>query len=168
MSNPINPVARFIHFAAIVLALVAILGTTVLGSRALAGDALPPSTTTLDACGYFTGVQTASNSRTGTRPDGTSYSSDEGTWTGVSNNYGGGPVASLGPVNGRYREASTGSYAAGTLSGTEKFESEWGNITQTYSFNGISWSVSVAATGDLSFLTSDTNGHCYTGTFPRA
>ncbi len=167
MSNYIHRVGRFISVAAVVLALVAILGITVLGSRALAGVALNTTATTLDACGYFTGFQTATNSRSGTHPDGTAYSSDEGTWTGVWNTY---PtltlVASLGPVNGQYRESSTGSYGALTLSGTEKFESKWGTITQVYSYNGT-WTVSVVATGDLSFLTSDTNGNCYSGPYPR-
>lgn len=166
MSNYIHRVGRFINVAAVVLALVAILGITVLGSRALAGVPIAPTTTTLDACGYFTGIQTATNSRSGTNPDGTAYSSDEGTWIGVWNN--GGPlVASLGgQVNGQYRESSTGSYDAQTLSGTEKFESKWGTITQVYSYTGT-WTVSVVATGDLSFLTSDTNGNCYSGPYPR-
>jgi hypothetical protein len=64
-----------------------------------------------------------------------------------------------------------GSYAGGTgtiTNGTEVFRSDAGTITQTYAYDpATGWHVSVTATGSLSFLTSDTNGNCYTGAFPR-
>ena len=119
------------------------------------------SSTTLDACGYFVGTTTANKTTT----SGSNYT-EKGTWTGVSNNYGGGPVNSLGSVTGSYTESQTGSYSLGTLSGTELFRSSAGTINQTFSYNGT-WTVTVTATGNLSFLTSDTNNACYTGTWPR-
>ena len=123
------------------------------------------SSTTLDACGYFVGTQTANK----TTNSGSTYT-EKGTWTGVSNNYGGGPVTSLGPVQGSYTMTQDGSYAdgAGIVSGSEVFHSDAGTITQSYSYDASSgWHVSVTATGNRSFLTSDTDGHCYTGAFPR-
>lgn len=124
------------------------------------------SSTTLDACGYFVGTQTANKTST----SGTTYA-EKGTWTGVSNNYGGGAVTSLGPVQGSYSLSQDGSYSGGTgtiTSGTEVFRSDAGTITQTYAYDPTTgWHVSVTATGSLSFLTSDTNGNCYTGAFPR-
>jgi hypothetical protein len=124
------------------------------------------SSTTLDACGYFVGTQTANKTAT----SGSTYT-EKGTWTGVSNNYGGGSVTSLGPVQGSYSLSQDGSYAGGTgtiTNGTEVFRSDAGMITQTYAYDPTTgWHVSVTATGSLSFLTSDTNGNCYTGAFPR-
>jgi hypothetical protein len=103
-------------------------------------------------------------------PDGATYS-EKGTWTGVSNNYGGGPVASLGSVKGSYSLSEDGSYSDGTgtiTNGVETFRSDAGTISQTFSFDpATGWHVSVTATGSLAFLTSDTNGDCYTGAFPR-
>jgi hypothetical protein len=133
---------------------------------ALAGNATPGqhavSSTTLDACGYFVGTQTANK----TADTGTSYS-EKGTWTGVDNNYGGGPVASLGDVKGSYTESYDYAPNGDITNGTEIFRSNAGELTQTFQFVGGTWSVSVTATRSLSFLTSDTNGHCYMGPFPR-
>ena len=126
------------------------------------------STTTLDACGYFGGTQTVSETKDYV-VDGVTYHSEKGTWTGILNNYSNTPVASLGTVKGSYSETYTID-ANGMLTGTENFNSGAGKIDQTFSYNSITYSdfsVSVEATRDLSFLTSDTNGHCYTGTFPR-
>jgi hypothetical protein len=123
------------------------------------------SSTTLDACGYFVGLQTAN--KTSTSGGG---STENGTWTGVSNNYGNGPVTSLGTVKGSYTETTSFDQASGTTTGTETFRSNAGTITQTFSYgpNVVGFfSVTVTATGALSVLTSDTNGGCYTGTFPR-
>lgn len=119
------------------------------------------SSTTLDACGYFVGTSTANK----TSVDGTLFS-DNGTWTGVSNNYVNTPVASLGAVTGSYTDSYNSSGGIIT-NGVEIFRSAAGTITQSFAFNGTTWTVSVTATGDLSFLTSDTNGQCYTGPFPR-
>ncbi len=118
------------------------------------------SSTTLDACGYFVGSQTANKTTT----SGATYT-EKGTWTGVSNNYVNTPVASSGTVTGSYSETVT-TNPDGSISGTESFKSDAGQIDQIFAYNGT-WTVSVTATGDLSFLTSDTNGDCYTGAFPR-
>lgn len=119
--------------------------------------------TTLDACGYFVGTSTANK----TSVQGTLFS-DNGTWTGVSNNYGGGPVASLGAVHGSYTQSYNYDSATGFITnGSEVFRSNAGTITQSFAFDATGWHVSVTATGDLSFLTSDTDGNCYTGPFPR-
>ena len=128
---------------------------------------LDPATTTLDACGYFGGTQTAVESYDYTK-DGITYHTEKGTWTGVTNNYNGGPVASLGTVTGSYKEDYTIS-PDGTITGTEQFNSGAGKIDQTFTIKPSigSFVVSVTATRDLSFLTSDTNGHCYIGPFPR-
>jgi len=76
-------------------------------------------------------------------------------------------VASLGAVKGSFSETYTED-STGNLSGTETFQSNAGSISQVYSFStSIGWTVSVNATRDLSFLTSNTNGDCYTGAFPR-
>ena len=101
-------------------------------------------------------------------PSGTLFT-DKGTWTGVSNNYGGGPVASLGTVTGSYTDSYNYDSSTGAVTnGSELFRSDAGTITQSYAFDPLTgWHVSVVATGSLSFLTSDTNGACYTGTFPR-
>jgi hypothetical protein len=120
-----------------------------------------PSTTTLDACGYFVGTQTPTDTKTKG-----ATTSEKGTWTGVDNNYGGGPVASLGPVDGSYSETVTDT-GGGSFSGTEDFKSKAGAISQTFSFDGTTFTVSVTATKSLAFLTSDTNGACYSGPFPR-
>ncbi|MEP7001419.1 MAG: hypothetical protein ABI969_13125 [bacterium] len=121
------------------------------------------SSTTLDACGYFVGVQTANK----TSVNGTLHS-DNGTWSGVSNNYVNTPVASLGAVSGSYTDSYNLDPLTGYISnGSETFRSNAGTITQSFAFDATGWHVSVTATGSLSFLTSDTNGNCYTGPFPR-
>jgi ABC-type oligopeptide transport system substrate-binding subunit len=121
------------------------------------------SSTTLDACGYFIGLQTPNKTTT----SGTTYV-ENGTWTGVSNNYDFGPVASLGAVKGSYTLSQDGSFSSGAITnGTEIFRSNAGTITQTYAYDeATGWHVSVTGTRSLSFLTSDTNGHCYSGSFP--
>jgi hypothetical protein len=155
----------------IAITAVSILGATfalVAGAGpALANNNTPgqktPTTTTLDACGYFIGVSTANK----TTQSGTFYT-DKGTWSGVSNNYSFTPVASLGTVTGSY----TDSYnydGTNITNGSEVFKSAAGSITQSYAFDpATGWTVSVTATGSLSFLTSDTRGNCYTGQFPRS
>lgn len=123
-----------------------------------------PSGTTLDACGYFVGTQTAAHSDTTG-----STTTETGQWSGVTNNYVFTPVASLGNVHGAYKETTT-TDANGNVTGTESFTSNAGKIDQTFTYGPDvvgGFSVSVTATRDLSFLTSDTNGNCYTGPFPR-
>jgi hypothetical protein len=123
------------------------------------------ASTTLDACGYFVGTQTANVTSTG--KDGST--TERGTWVGVDNNYVGSPVASLGTVQGSFVQ-TTATDPDGTEIGTEIFRSNAGQITQSFRIGPAVpgfFSVSVTATGDLSFLTSDTNGACYTGAFPR-
>jgi len=154
--------------AVIVLSLVVL---SLLVSPALANPGSkvpndPPNSTTLDACNYFVGVETPTQTKEYTH-DGVTYRSEKGNWTGVSNNPGG-PVESLGPVSGTYRYEKV-TAADGTITGTESFHSKAGKIDQVFAFDG-SWHVSVVATEELSFLTSDTNpanGGCYTGPFPR-
>jgi hypothetical protein len=124
------------------------------------------SMTTLDACGYFYGEQTPAFTHT----DGTT-TTQRGTWTGVWNNYVNTPVASLGKVQGAFAE-TTSTYGPGgqDTQGTESFTSNAGQIDQTFSYGPDvvgGFNVSVTATRDLSFLTSNTNGACYGGTFPR-
>lgn len=121
--------------------------------------------TTLDACGYFIGLQTASHTDND-MANGVTYTTEHGTWTGVTNNYFQTPVASLGPVKGAYDDTHSKD-AAGNIAGTERFISSAGKINQVYARTNGVWNVSVIATGELSFLTSNTNGHCYTGLFPR-
>jgi hypothetical protein len=129
--------------------------------------------TTLDACGYFSGVQTASNGNTVTNPDGSVTTEEHGTWYGVYNDATNHvvvtPVNSLGTVNGAYQESQT-TNTAGDTTGTESFTSNAGKVSQQFSYgpdvNG-GFSVNVTATRDLSFLTSNTAGQCYMGTFPR-
>lgn len=123
------------------------------------------SETTLDACGYFIGYQTPSHTDQDVK-NGVTYTKEHGTWTGVFNNYVHTRVLSLGPVTGSYRDRHSKD-AAGNISGSERFRSAAGNIDQVYSRTAGTWSVAVVATGQLSFLTSNTNGHCYTGPFPR-
>jgi hypothetical protein len=157
----------------IAITAVSILGATFVlvasAGPALANNLTPgqktPTTTTLDACGYFTGVSTANK----TTQSGTFYT-DKGTWTGVSNNYYDTPVASLGTVTGSYTDSGNLDPSTGAITGgTEVFRSDAGSITQSYAFDpATGWHVSVAATGSLSFLTSSTNGACYMGTFPRS
>jgi hypothetical protein len=87
-------------------------------------------------------------------------------------------VLSLGAVQGAYSETTqTGgdpfgsSDPAAYFQGTEQFVSGAGKINQTFYFspsNPGGWTVTVTATRDLSFLTSDTNGNCYPGPFPRS
>jgi hypothetical protein len=156
----------------VAIAVVSVLGATLaLGAiavPALATNLTPgqkiSSSTTLDACGYFVGTQTANK----TDQSGTLYG-ESGTWTGVSNNYVNTPVASLGAVQGSYTETTT-TNSAGDTSGTETFQSNAGQIDQTFSYGPDvvgGFNVSVTATRDLSFLTSSTAGACYTGPFPR-
>ncbi len=121
------------------------------------------SSTTLDACGYFVGTQTVSSDKTTNGVE-----TQHGTWSGVNNNYSNTPVASLGTVQGAFTEVIT-TDTSGNVTGTETFTSNAGKIDQVFS-SGPSvggFSVTVTATRDLAFLTSDTNGNCYTGTFPR-
>jgi hypothetical protein len=125
-----------------------------------------PTKTTLDACGYFYGYQTASHSEQRVK-EGVTQTNEHGTWVGVWNNYVNTPVASVSPVTGTYHDKHTRD-AAGNISGTERFKSAKGNIDQVYAFNvSTGWHVKVVATDQLSFLTSDTNGHCYKGPWPR-
>jgi hypothetical protein len=128
------------------------------------------SSTTLDACGYFVGTQTASSIHEKTI-DGVLTTIEKGTWTGVDNVFGGGgPVASLGTVKGSYTEV-TYTDANGTVIGTESFNSGAGKIEQTFMIGSAvpgTYSVTVTATRDLAFLTSDTTpGGCYSGPVPR-
>ena len=156
---------------AVVLGVAAtVVGTGLFASPALAdtptkGPAVS-SSTTLDACGYFVGTQTPNRSYTYVS-GGITHHIETGTWTGVDNNYSHIPVASLGPVTGSYSElASTD--ASGNVNGVEAFQSNVGSIVQQFAFAPSSgYSVSVKATRNLSFLTSDTHGHCYAGPFPR-
>jgi hypothetical protein len=156
----------------IAITALSVLGTTLaLGAiavPALAVNETPGQkitvSTTLDACGYFVGTQTANK----TNVSGT-LNSDNGTWTGVDNNYGNGPVASLGAVTGSYTDSYNYDSGTGAITnGVETLRSDAGKITQSFAFDpSTGWHVSVTATGSLSFLTSDTNGNCYTGPFPR-
>jgi hypothetical protein len=154
---------RFVVFAALAAAALAV------AVPAFAYNESPgkktTSMTTLDACGYFVGWQTANK----TTESETSFA-EKGTWTGVGNNYYLTPVASLGTVTGSYSDSYDFDSATGAVSnGSEIFRSDAGMITQSFSFDPISgWHVSVTATGDLSFLTSNTDGGCYTGAFPRS
>jgi hypothetical protein len=125
-----------------------------------------PTETTLDACGYFVGTQTATQTYKYTN-DGVTYSAEYGIWRGVDNNYSHIPVLSVSPVIGSYFDVHSKD-ATGNVHGIERFRSAKGNIDQTYSFSPTTgWSVGVVATNQLSFLTSNTNGHCYAGPFPR-
>ena len=122
------------------------------------------SPTTLDACGYFVGTQTVTSDKTTNGVE-----TQHGTWSGVSNNYTNIPVASLGTVQGAFTQVIT-TDASGTTMGTETFTSNAGKIDQVFSYGALvvgGFSVTVTATRDLAFLTSDTNGSCYTGIVPR-
>ena len=122
----------------------------------------PSSPTTLDACGYFVGTQTVTSDKTTNGVE-----TQHGTWSGVSNNYYNTPVASLGAVQGAFTQVIT-TDASGNFTGTETFTSNAGKIDQVFSYSVVGgFSVTVTATRDLAFMTSDTNGGCYTGTFPR-
>jgi len=123
-----------------------------------------PVSTTLDACGYFIGMQTP---RATTEKNG--VTTQHGTWTGVTNNYLFTPVASLGSVAGSFEE-QTETLPDLTEVGTETFHSGAGTIVQSFMIGSNVpgfFSVSVTATRDLAFLTSSTAGGCYTGPFPR-
>ena len=158
-------VKRLHAIVAMVLVAVSLMAAPVSANNGDHGKGTP-SSTTLDACGYFVGTQTSSNSSESTA-DGITTSSERGTWVGVSNNYDNGPVASLGTVRGSYSEVTT-TYADGSFSGMESFNSGAGKIEQTFSFSeATGFNVQVTATRDLAFLTSDTNGFCYAGEFPR-
>jgi hypothetical protein len=125
------------------------------------------SSTTLDACGYFVGTQTANQTTSSVSSGVTSYT-EKGTWTGVTNDYSFTPVASLGSVMGSYIEATTTNADGSITTGTETFHSNAGEIDQTFSYSAADvWDVTVTATGSLSFLTSSTNGACHAGPFPR-
>lgn len=146
---------------------VAIVGIGLIAAPALAVNVKPTSSTTLDACGYFMGT-TSQNKVSSTTSGTATTTSDKGTWTGVTNTYGGTPVASLGPVKGSYTQTYTFDTATNNITnGTETFRSNRGSITQSFERIGGTWSVEVVATGELSFLTSDTDGACYTGEYPR-
>lgn len=154
---------RLIILAALVVAAVAV-AVPAYGFNGSPGQKIT-SPTTLDACGYFVGTQTANKTTT----VGSNHS-ENGTWTGVTNNYVNTPVASLGAVKGSYTETTTTNADGSVTSGTETFRSTAGQIDQTFSYgSGVvgGFSVSVTATGSLSFLTSNTDGACYTGPFPR-
>jgi hypothetical protein len=154
---------RLMFIAALAVAAVAV-AVPAYGFNGTPGQKTPVSTT-LDACGYFVGTQTANKTTTSG-----ATSTEKGTWTGVLNNYTLTPVASLGSVKGSYTETTTTDSATGTTTGTETFRSSAGQITQSFSYGPLvtgGFSVTVTATGDLSFLTSDTAGGCYTGPFPR-
>ena len=72
-------------------------------------------------------------------------------------------------VQGAFTQVIT-TDTSGTVTGTETFTSNAGKIDQVFSYGPLvvgSFRVTVTATRDLAFLTSDTNGNCYTGTFPR-
>jgi hypothetical protein len=140
-------------------------GTTAASAQPVNTHGGSPSDTTLDACGYFGGTQTAQTTKTTTNSDGSVTTTEHGSWTGVSNNSVNTPVASLGSVEGRYAETVTKN-VDGSESGTENFVSSAGKIDQVFII-GASFDVSVTATKSLSFLTSDTNGACYNGPVPR-
>lgn len=127
------------------------------------------SSTTLDACGYFVGTQTPSNDSTSTG-NGVTSETQHGTWTGVENDYLFTPVTSLGDVHGAYSE-TTQTAADGTVTGTESFTGNAGKIDQTFAYGPNvpgGYTVTVTATRDLAFLTSSTDGNCYSGPFPRS
>jgi hypothetical protein len=146
----------------------AMIGTTVGVAGAAGASPAHGSTsmTTLDACGYFYGEQTPAF----THADG-GTTTQKGTWTGVWNNYVDTRVASLGTVQGAFSE-TTSTYGTNgqDTQGTESFTSNAGKIDQTFSYGPDvvgGFNVDVTATRDLSFLTSNTNGACYSGPFPR-
>ena len=126
-----------------------------------------PSPTTLDACGYFKGTQTPSTIKEST-VDGVTYKTERGTWEGIINVGDGSQVGSLGAVKGSYH-LETITYADGSISGTESFNSDAGKIDQVFAIGPgfSSFDVSVVATRDLAFLTSGTDGECYAGPVPR-
>jgi len=157
--------------AAVLLGVTAtVVGTGLFASPALAdtptNTAGISSSTTLDACGYFVGTQTPKRSYTYVS-GGVKHHVETGTWTGVDNNYSLTPVASLGSVKGSYSEVAS-TDASGNVNGIEAFQSNAGSISQQFAFTPASgYTVSVKATRNLSFLTCDTKGHCYTGPIPR-
>lgn len=164
---------RFLILAGTAITSAGLLGATSLQSAALAHGAhtAPNSgstSTTLDACGYFGGKQTPSTNSQFTDATGTTHYSDRGTWTGVTNISTGTAVASLGSVTGDYSENYTVD-AVGNLKGVEQFQSNSGAVEQNYSYDTVTnaWTVRVSANRALTFLSSDTNGHCYTGAYPR-
>lgn len=159
---------RFIGSTAIVLAVAVPLAGAGSAAAMPSNSQKTGSSTTLDACGYFLGTQTASNDTTTTGSDGTTYETQHGTWTGVENDYVFTPVASLGTVQGAYTEV-TQTAPDGTITGTESFTSDAGKIDQTFTIgpNASFFEVTVTATRNLAFLTSSTAGECYSGPFPR-
>ena len=153
-------------FLAVIAVLLAGLLLTVSPTRANNKHGGQTYSTTLDACGAFVGAATPT-SRTERPYQGVTYSSERGTFTGVTDNDNKGPVASLRTVTGTYSETYT-TGAAGNLSGTEIFWSKSGTISQTFSYDPASGhTVEVSAMGSLAFLTSDTIGHFHAGPVPR-
>jgi hypothetical protein len=146
--------------------LLAVAMVSLFATPASASGVGVPTETTLDACGYFVGTQTATHASTYV-DNGVTYTAEYGVWRGVDNNYFHTPVLSVSPVLGSYFDAHSKD-AAGNIRGIERFSSAKGNISQAYAYSVVTgWHVGVKATSQLSFLTSDTNGHCYTGPFPR-
>jgi hypothetical protein len=158
----------FVGLAAGTLMVVGFGSTTHAQGQGTVHEQGTPSSTTLDACGYFVGLQTPTATHDVTAGNDVQKHTERGTWTGVDNNYAFGPVTSLGAVSGTYQESTT--TTNGVVSGTEDFTSNRGTISQqfTYPSDFSYFNVSVQATGDLSFMTSDTNGQCYAGPFPRS
>jgi hypothetical protein len=151
---------RFIFLAVVSLATVA-LGVPAYAVNDTPGQKIL-TVTTLDACGYFIGTQTAHKTTTA----GSTYS-ENGTWSGVANNYSDIPVASLGTVTGAYTMKVV-TNSDGSISGVESFKSNAGSIDQIFAYSAATgWTVSVTATRSLAFLTSNTNGACYSGPLPR-
>jgi hypothetical protein len=155
---------------AVAAATTAAIGTGIFGfgstAMASADAGGTPTFTTLDACGYFYGYQTAVETRT----DSSGATTQNGQWTGVWNNYFNTRVASLGEVKGSFTQ-TTSTDSLGNVTGTEEFRSGAGKIDQTFTYGPSvpgGFSVTVTATRDLAFLTSSTQpGQCYTGPFPR-
>jgi hypothetical protein len=120
----------------------AMIGTTVgvTGAAGAAGASTgTPEPTTLDACGYFYGLQSSSTTKAG------ATTTTKGTWEGVWNNY----------VDTQGTESFTSN--AGKIDQTFSFGPDVAG-----GFN-----VNVTATRDLSFLTSNTDAACYSGPVPR-
>lgn len=125
------------------------------------------SNTTLDACGYFHGFQTASKAYQETNKSGTTHYNEKGSWNGVFNQDGSLVIKGLGAVDGTYSE-NFFVKSDGDVQGVEHFNSSAGIISQQFAYSAASgWNVNVQATGALAFLTSNTNGNCYIGTYPR-
>jgi hypothetical protein len=123
---------RFIFLAVVSLATVA-LGVPAYAVNDTPGQKIL-TVTTLDACGYFIGTQTAHKTTT---------------------------------VTGAYTMKVV-TNSDGSISGVESFKSNAGSIDQIFAYSAATgWTVSVTATRSLAFLTSNTNGACYSGPLPR-